>query len=103
MPIPTDTDRTVTIKLRPNLMEKDVKLVFPCGDELVIQIRGYQADEKTLEGASVDILLPRRSWVYNWRDETMRGARTPAGQPQHVRAADQLMFIYAPEVENEPT
>jgi hypothetical protein len=94
MPLKTDVDRTVTIKLHPDLMEKDVKLVFPCGDELTIQIRGYQADTKTLDGASVDILLPRRLWVYNWRGGDMHGARSPSGQPNHVRNADQLMFIY---------
>ena len=77
----------------PKVIEHDVTIRFPGGQEWLIQYRNYEGDAKTGEGASVDLILDHTRPVYNWKGEEMKAARAVRKSEPHVRKADQLCIV----------
>jgi hypothetical protein len=68
--------------------DADVVLVFPDGQEMVIQLRPSNAD--TDYNGTMDIILPRNQSVVNWIGENMEEAPAMNPDKPHIREARHL-------------
>jgi len=81
------TYRFKKIEVRVPKHACDVAIVFPGGEQMVLQLRPENADVGY--NGSLDIILPTNQWVTAWEGEDMQVAR--AGQRSHIRFAQQLV------------
>jgi hypothetical protein len=82
--------KTIMVNIPP-VGEHDIAIRFPDGRKWLLQYRNYEGNQKTGEGASVDLCLDSCYDVHNWRGSEMKPSR--AIKKQHVRRADQLCIV----------
>lgn len=89
-----DTDKEITmsdktIKIGPKVVEKDITIELPNGEEVVVQYRAY--DEES--GPSLDIILPKPMPINCYRGSEMKPAKA-VGKSGNVRNGDQITLIF---------
>ena len=92
--------KDTVVKIGKDVIEKDIVIALPDDRKITIQYRNYVGTDRGGIGASIDVLLPEPTCVYNWLGQGMEPAkpaskdRDIAGEKKgHIRKADQLCFI----------
>lgn len=79
------------IKINRRTVERDIDVVLPSGETIVLQYRAYDPEL----GPTVDILLPSPMPVNNFIGAGMSPApRWRRTTGHHVRRADQLTLVF---------